>query len=354
MINPTIKKIGVVISATVLLMFIAGGLALSYILFWPVFLSAKIQADWKIKWGTPLSKIAEDLQTAGIVSSAGNFKFAVRLLGKKNNLRAGKFRLTKGSSNYRVIKFLSEGPQSFIKVTIPEGVTAAKIAGICRTELEIDSTRFMSLVSDTAFIKRFGMKTVSLEGYLYPETYYFTYGVNEEQVLSKLLHQFKTLVSDSLERRAFAMGYSLSEIVTLASIIEGEAMIDSEMVFISSVYHNRLRLGMLLQADPTVQYILPNGPRRLLSRDLEIDSPYNTYLYAGLPPGPISNPGIKAIRASLYPAPTDYLFFVANGKGGHAFSARLSQHLRAKGKFDQIRRQVTREKRKGASGQKQK
>jgi len=354
LINSTLRKIAIGISASALLLLLLGGLALCYLLFWPFFSTSRTAVDLRIKWGTPLNKIADDLQKAEIVPSAENFKFAVRLLGKKNHLRAGKFQLTKGSSNYRVIKALSEGPQSYIKVTIPEGATATKIAGICRAELEIDSTRFMSLVSDTAFVRRLGMKVVSLEGYLYPETYYFTYGVNEEQVLSKLLHQFKTLVTDSLEQRAFAMGYSLSEIVTLASIIEGEAIIDSEMVFISSVYHNRLRLGMLLQADPTIQYLLPNGPRRLLRRDLEIDSRYNTYLYAGLPPGPISNPGIKAIRAALYPAPTDYLYFVANGKGGHTFSARLSQHLQAKVKLDRIRREVTREKRKVSSGQKQK
>jgi len=351
--SSTIKKVCIGVTTSILFVILLGGAAFFYLLFWPLFSTPEVQVDCKIKWGTPLNKIAEDLQKAEIISSAENFKFTVRLLGKKNHLRAGKFQLVKGSPNYRVIKALSEGPQSFIKVTIPEGVTATKIAGICRTELETDSTRFMALVSDTAFITRLGMKVGSLEGYLYPETYYFTYGVNEEQVLTKLLQQFRTLVTDSLERRAFALGYSLSEIVTLASIIEGEAMIDSEMVFISSVYHNRLRLGMLLQADPTVQYLLPDGPRRLLRKDLQIDSPYNTYLYAGLPPGPISNPGIKAIRAALYPAPSNYLYFVANGQGGHVFSARLSQHLRAKVNLDQIRRQVTREKRKVASGQKQ-
>jgi len=145
------------------------------------------------------------------------------------------------------------------------------------------------------------------------------------------------------------LGLSTNDVLALASIIEGEAMIDSEMVFISSVYHNRLKKGMRLQADPTIQYIIPDGPRRLLNRDLEIDSPYNTYKYAGLPPGPISNPGILAIRAAVSPAKTDNIFFVADGKGGHIFTKTLRQHLRAKAKFDEIRREVAREKRKNSS-----
>ena len=138
--------------------------------------------------------------------------------------------------------------------------------------------------------------------------------------------------------------FTLNDIITLGSIIEGEAMIDSEMPIISSVYHNRLRTGMLLQADPTIQYIIPDGPRRLLNKDLEIDSPYNTYRYAGLPPGPISNPSKKAVIAALRPADTKYFYFVANGDGSHTFSPNLRQHLRAKQKFDRLRRELYRKK----------
>jgi len=127
------------------------------------------------------------------------------------------------------------------------------------------------------------------------------------------------------------MGFSIHEIVTLASLIQGEAILDSEMVYISSVYHNRLRVGMPLQADPSIQYIIPNGPRRLLTRDLEIDSPYNTYLYKGLPPGPISNPGKKAILAALYPAASSYVFLLPMAAVGIFFPKTTASICRLKG-----------------------
>jgi UPF0755 protein len=339
------SKVGLRILVSALTIIIACASALTFVAFWPIFPNSKEKVDFKIRWGTPLNKIISDLAQRGIISNPATFKQTLKIFGKKSSLRAGKFALLKGSSNYQVIKALVSGPQSYLKVTIPEGITADKIAGICASALELDSLRFISLLHDSAVVRRLGIKAPSLEGYLYPETYNFTYGINEEQVLHSLVHQFKAMVSDSLEKRSLEMGYSLSEMITLASIIEGEAMLDSEMALISSVYHNRLRLRMLLQADPTIQYILPGGARRLLRRDLEINSPYNTYLYPGLPPGPIGNPGIKAIRAALFPAASNYLYFVANGDGSHTFSASLHQHLLAKGKFDQIRRQVAREKR---------
>jgi UPF0755 protein len=130
----------------------------------------------------------------------------------------------------------------------------------------------------------------------------------------------------------------------LASIIEGEAIVDGERPVIAAVYHNRLRQGILLQADPTIQYIVPGPPRRLLNRDLAIDSPYNTYRYPGLPPGPVNNPGIASIRAALYPAQVNYIYFVARGDGSHIFSHTLEEHLRAKREFDKVRARVRREK----------
>ncbi|MDZ7265633.1 MAG: endolytic transglycosylase MltG, partial [candidate division KSB1 bacterium] len=136
-------------------------------------------------------------------------------------------------------------------------------------------------------------------------------------------------------------------ILTLASIIEGEAMVDSERVLVSAVYHNRLQRGMLLQADPTIQYIIPDGPRRLLNRDLRIDSPYNTYLHAGLPPGPVNNPGLRSIYAALNPAPVDYLYLVARGDGTHIFSRNLREHQIAKQKFDMYRKMVNQKRRAG-------
>jgi len=339
------KKIILILLVIVAVAVIGGAVAIGYIFFWPMQPCEKV-VDFKIEWGTPLIRIAQNLEKDEIVRDADTFLLAVNLLKKTTAFKAGLFQLHKNSSNYLVIKKLTTGSQRFIKLTIPEGITSRRIASIVQKKMGLDSTRFVSLISDSSFIRQLGIDAPTLEGYLFPETYYLTYGVNEKQVITAMVKQFKKAFSDSLMQRVRESGFTLNEVLTLASIIQGEAILDSEMVYISSVYHNRLRQGIPLQADPTIQYLIPDGPRRLLNKDLAIDSPYNTYKYPGLPPGPINNPGINAIIAALYPANTKYLYFVANGKGGHIFSETLRQHLNAKRKFDEIRRQVARERRR--------
>jgi len=317
-----------------------------YLFYWP-FASSKNQytVDFVIDWGESFISVAERLETQGIVKRSKNLVLAARLTGKTQKIKAGKFTLPLNSSNYQILKALIEGPQSFIRLTLPEGINSRKIASLLSQKLSIDSVKFIVLVNDSNFIKNFNLNATSLEGYLYPETYNFPYGIKEEQVINELLNEFFKNVRDTLINQGKQYNFTLNQILTLASIIEGEAIIDSEMVYISSVYHNRLKSGMLLQADPTIQYIIPDKPRRLLNKDLEIDSPYNTYRYPGLPPGPINNPGYKAIYATVHPAPTKYYYMVADGKGGHIFSESLRQHINAKKKFDKIRIQVAREKR---------
>jgi peptidoglycan lytic transglycosylase G len=153
-----------------------------------------------------------------------------------------------------------------------------------------------------------------------------------------MVGEFQSFYSDSLRDRAKNLGWTTNQVMTLASIVEGEAILDEERPLISGVYHNRLRKGMRLEADPTIRYVIENVPRRILYSDLEIDDPYNTYRNRGLPPGPINNPGRKSILAALWPAKTDYLFFVANGKGGHWFSSNYTQHLRFVHKYRRERR----------------
>ena len=341
------KKFVYIFIGSILGLALLAGTLVAYVLFWPPSAGGE-KAAFKVKWGTSFQEATDSLVAQGIVHNRRAFELAARLLGWTHRLKAGVFELTPGSSNYRILKDLTQGPQSYIRITIPEGSRTRYIASLLQRELEVDSVRIMALVHDSTFIAKLGLDAPSLDGYLFPETYQFTYGLNEEQILTALVQQFKKNVPDSLYRRAEELGFTMNEILTLASIIEGEAMIDSEMVYISSVYHNRLKKGIRLQADPTIQYIIPDGPRRLLNRDLKIDSPYNTYLYPGLPPGPINNPGRKAILAALYPAKTNYLYFVADGRGGHVFSATLGQHLKAKKNFDVIRRRVAREKRRAA------
>lgn len=170
----------------------------------------------------------------------------------------------------------------------------------------------------------------SLEGYLFPDTYYFTYGQSEEEIIRQMVSRFVDVVYPAVEGKIGRWGLGLHEIVTLASIVEREVMADSERPLVASVYLNRLKINMPLQADPTVRYVMTEDRSRVLYRDLEIDSPYNTYRNNGLPPGPIASPGLASIMAVLEPAETDYLFFVAKGDGTHQFSRTFSEHVRAR------------------------
>ncbi|MBN2087973.1 endolytic transglycosylase MltG [candidate division KSB1 bacterium] len=296
----------------------------------------------KIKSGSTLTDIANLLFEKGVIQNVDDFIFTAKLFKLSDKLKAGQYVLPVNLSNYQLLKMLETGKVTALKVVIPEGYISWQIAGLLQKKIEIDSTEFMTLVSDSAFIKSLEIESTSLEGYLYPNTYFFTWGMSARQVIQKLVAEFHKNYNDSLKQQTKNMGWTIHEIVTLASIIEGEAMVDSERVMISAVYHNRLKKNMRLQADPTIQFIIPDGPRRLLNKDLAIDSPYNTYKYGGLPPGPVNNPGINSIIAAINPADVPYIYFVAKGDGSHIFSKTWRQHLNAKRNFDKVRREVRR------------
>ncbi|MBN2011536.1 endolytic transglycosylase MltG [candidate division KSB1 bacterium] len=300
------------------------------------------QVEIKIAGGSTVTQIAKQLYEAGVVTDMDDFLFTVKVMRKGALLKAGKYTFDYGLSNYDIVNQLVHGKVVGIRVSIPEGYTSRQIASLLKDKLEVDSTKFMGLVHDTDFIHKINIDAPSLEGYLYPNTYEFYWGTDAETVIRRLLTEFSHNFNDSLRQRAADKGWSIQKVLTLASIIEGEAMIDSERAIISAVYHNRLKKRMLLQADPTIQFIIPDGPRRLLNRDLAIVSPYNTYKYRGLPPGPVNNPGINSIKAAIDPADVPYLYFVAVGDGSHTFSRTLKEHNRAKAKFDQYRREVRR------------
>jgi len=299
-----------------------------------------------IERGATLSTIVNQLYDKKLIRNKKNFFWTVNLLGLAHKMKAGKYVVVQTMSNYAFARlFSSVGSAVQERVTIIEGLTSKQIVSHLTQVLDIDSTKFIDLVFDSSFAARHGIPSNNLEGFLFPETYYFTYGVLEVEILETLLNEFKKNVSDSLLLDIENLGMLLHEIITLASIIEGEAVIDEERSLISAVYHNRLKKGWRLQADPTIQYIIPDGPRRLLNDDLKIDSPYNTYLHKGLPPGPINNPGIKSIISAVYPAAESYLFFVATGDGKHTFSRTQEEHNREKKRLDQLRREVRRNSR---------
>jgi UPF0755 protein len=333
------------IAAVAFCLAIAAAGAAAYLLFWaPAVPKDSAPRDFVIHRGMSLPQIADSLQSQGVISSRDRFIFADKILQWGKTLKAGKYTLAPGASTLDLYKLFRSGKSAQFRVTLPEGKTIEDYAAILQRALEIDSAVFARLAYDSAFAKQLNVPAENLEGYLYPNTYSFAWGVPAPDIIRTIVQEFHQQVNDSLRRRAAELGMSLQEVLTLASIIEGEAVVDSERAIISAVYHNRLRQGILLQADPTIQYIVPGPPRRLLNRHLEIDSPYNTYRYPGLPPGPVNNPGIASIRAALYPAQVDYIYFVARGDGSHTFSRTLQEHLRAKKEFDKIRARVQREK----------
>lgn len=242
-------------------------------------------------------------------------------------IQAGIYRFEPHITNKEMLLSLFNGTNLYItRITFPEGIMLTRFASIV-TRINIDSTKFMQLCYDTAFIHKLGIQQNSLEGYLMPATFDFFAETTAEEVITKLVkHQLKTIKKYSSQ----ATKYNLNEhqMLTLASIIEAETPVIAERKIVSSVYHNRLKKGMLLQADPTVQYALGGIKRKLKYSDLQVDNKYNTYKYSGLPPGPICSPSSSSIEAAANPANTDYLFFVAKGDGSnqHNFATNFAEH----------------------------
>jgi UPF0755 protein len=218
------------------------------------------------------------------------------------------------------------------------------IARALEEKLGMDPEEFENACNNSLLLWKWGIAAESFEGYLFPETYRFSEDESPQEIVGRMVQEYKKNFNDDLRIRMKDIGMTEGEVITLASIIEGEAIYNRERSVIAGVYHNRLKKGMRLQADPTIQYIVEDGPRRLLKKDLKIDSPYNTYLHYGLPPGPINNPGLESIKAALYPADTEYLFFVARGDGYHNFSRTEEEHNKAKREFQKLRRKVNRQR----------
>ncbi len=288
--------------------------------------------------GDTFTAIEDTLVTSGVVRNRLLFSLAARILGSTRKMQIGRYRFRPGMSNRSILEDLEYGTSAeLVTVTVPEGYRARRIASIYGRNLGIDTAVFMQLVADTTFIRGLGLDPPTLEGYLLPGTYHFYWQESEETVVSAMAAAFRAFFDDSLRLRAERNRMSVHQALTLASIIEAETAIDSERATISGVYANRLGKRMRLQADPTVQYILEDGPRRLTFSDLHRPSPYNTYRNPGLPPGPINNPGKASILAALAPERHGFFFFVATGEGGHTFSKTYADHLRSVRKFQRRR-----------------
>ena len=247
-------------------------------------------------------------------------------------------------SNYDIIKQLVYGSPELIKVRLLEGWSVKQIAAHLNDVMGFEPDEILDISKDYQFLKKHNIKASTIEGYLFPNTYLFFNGDTPTSVLDNVVSEYKNFWRDAFRDRARELNMTEHEVVTLASIIEGEAIYDKERPTISGVYHNRLNRGMRLQADPTIQYIIEDGPRRLLNRDLKIDSPYNTYKNKGLPPGPINSPGAQSLKAALYPEENEYLFFVARGDGYHTFTTNEKDHNNAKKQLQKLRRKLRKKK----------
>ena len=288
--------------------------------------------------GASLREVSTTLKNNNVIQNNESFQLAVKILGYEKDIPAGRFRIEKASTNYAIIDQLVNGKQLTKKVTIREGWTLSMIAKELDEKLGIKTHFFEDEARNENLLNKWGIQAKSFEGYLFPNTYQFNENESHSDIINVMVQEYKRNLSDEFLVQMSQIKMSEQEVLTLASIIEGEAIYDKERAFISGVYHNRLKKGMRLQADPTIQYILEDGPRRLLNRDLKIVSPYNTYLNKGLPPGPINNPGVESIKAALFPSDTEYLYFVARGDGYHTFSKTEKQHNKAKRDFQKVRR----------------
>lgn len=271
--------------------------------------------------------IQDILASEGIIKKDVRFSVLARLMQVTHKLKAGEYLFEEAQTPIQVLSVLERGIVLHRPVTIIEGANIYQIADVLATGGWVERERFLKLVKDSAFIREFNLAVGSLEGYLFPDTYYFSRGQSARIIIQKMVNRLKEVLKELTV--AGKLPLSQHELLTLASIVEKETAVPEERPLIASVFLNRLKRGMRLQTDPTVIYGLTNFDGNLTRKDLKTPSPYNTYVIKGLPPGPIGSPGRAAIEAVINPAKGSYLYFVSKNDGSHHFSKKLSDHNRA-------------------------
>ena len=265
-------------------------------------------------------------------------KIYLRVYGADRRLVPGRYTVRPDDSRLDLLRRIRHGEIDYVWITIPEGMTVNRILERLADKSGRPVEEFLLLADDPEFLNSLPFSPDDLEGYLFPETYKAPYYANAEYLINILVNGLYEFLDSRLMERAEEIGFNVNELLTFASLIEAETGVTEEMPIISSVFHNRLKRNMLLQCDPTVIYALGGLDRPLYTKDLDVDSPYNTYKYKGLPPGPINSPGRDAVQAALYPDSTNYLFFVADVNGRHVFSATNAEHERARREIKKKRR----------------
>ncbi|MDX1568365.1 MAG: endolytic transglycosylase MltG [Longimicrobiales bacterium] len=285
--------------------------------------------------GAPFSTVVDTLEARGLVDWATPFHLFGRLRGADTDIRAGSYVFPRDASWNRILGDLTEGRVQTLPVTIPEGLTLREIAPRLAPIAETTEDSALATLQDSELARALDVPGPTLEGYLFPDTYRFAPGVGVPFMATAMVVRYEAYWTAGRRARLDSLDWTERELVTLASVVQAEAARTEEMDTIASVYHNRLDRRMRLEADPTVLYALGGHRERLLypAMDSVADNPYNTYTHRGLPPGPIGSPGEDALDATLWPAETDFLYFVAQpgtlGGGGHVFSRTLAEHNRA-------------------------
>ena len=291
--------------------------------------------------GASFSQVTDSLASKDIISAPPLFKLYARARSATSSVKPGTYAFRRGTSWDRVLDDLRSGRVLTARLVIPEAWDLRGIAPRIAAATGLDEDSIMQVVFDTVVARRFGTPGPTLEGYLYPATYTFPVAASLDSILAQMVTAYRRVWTPERRARADSLGLNEREVVTLASIIEKEARIRDEMPTISAVYHNRLRRGQRLEADPTVQFALGEHQQRLLYSHIDsvAGNPYNTYRHAGLPPGPIGSPSSMGIDAALYPADVKYLYFVARPDGSHVFTNTFAEHTRARALVRRLQRE---------------
>jgi UPF0755 protein len=299
----------------------------------------KTQPDtvlFEVEKGQTVREIALNLKKNGLIKKEWPIVIGYRIFFSTQSLKAGEYALEIPASPKNILHVLSEGSVHLHSITIPEGLIIEEIANLLDFEGFAAKQDFLMFASDVSFISSIDRDATDCEGYLFPETYHFVKGTSAKEIVAAMVSQFTSVFTHEWMERAEDIGMSTRDVVTLASLIEKETSLPEEKRLVSAVFHNRLRIGMKLDCDPTIIYALKREGRfkdRLRTKDLIFDSPFNTYLYSGLPPGPIANPGKDSLEAALYPADEKFLYFVSRNDGSHQFSQTFREHQNAVNKY---------------------
>ncbi|MEW6672980.1 MAG: endolytic transglycosylase MltG [Thermodesulfobacteriota bacterium] len=328
------KKLTIIAGTLIVLGVAAAGLYLDLLRF------AKLPAGGSanevvvaVKPGEGFKSIAQRLFDAGIIRSSLKFSILARIKGYDKKAKAGEYLLSARLTPAKILEMMVSGKVILYKVTVPEGYSMRQIAAVVAASGLARAEAFLAAAGSAARVRAEGIEADSFEGYLFPDTYYFPKDIGPQKIVDTMVRRFHSAFLPEWKKRADELGYSVHEIVTLASMIEKETGQPAERPLISSVFHNRLKKRMRLESDPTVIYGIDGFNGNITRKDLAAERPYNTYRIKGLPPGPIASPGARSLEAALYPADTAFLYFVSKNDNSHQFSTNVADHNRAVRKY---------------------